>query len=59
MTTCSDCDYSVLVQTMSVDKLSDMNNNNRQAEIQLDLMKALMEANPKCLLAGNYPPICF
>ena len=84
MTTCSGREYSVFAQTMSGDELSDMHNEDRQAEpsliqmlqallvdceeerrwervrheqemaqckeeqnIQLDLMKALMEGTPQ------------
>ena len=93
MAICSGCEYSVIVQTMSGDELSDINNNDRQAEpsltqmlqallvdyeeerywervhhdqnlaqrkeeqkIQLDLMKALMEAKPNMPPRRQLPP---
>ena len=38
MTTCSGCEYSVFVQIMSGDELSDMHNEDRQAEPSLTKM---------------------
>ena len=56
MTTCSGCEYSVIVQTMSGDEVSDMNNDDRQAEPSLTQMLQAMLAN--CEEARCWERVC-
>ena len=46
MTTCSVCEYSVFVQIMSGDELSDMHNEDRQAEPSLTQMLQAFVSRP-------------